>query len=96
MTISFKKYKGHLEYGFYGNDRTAIKLIDSTDGSLIAVASVNLVDEDLKDDEIAIKDHAENEGMLKSLIDAEVVSEPIRYVEKGYVKIPICKLLKTK
>jgi len=95
-TIKFKHYTGHLKYGFYGNGRTAIELIDSTDGDVIAVASVNLVDEELKDDEIAIKDYAENTGMLKALIDAEVVSEPIRLITKGYVEIPICKLLKTK
>ena len=92
-TIKFKHYTGHLRFGFYGNNRTAIELIDSEEGDVIAVCSINLVDEDLQDDEIAIKDYAENKGMLKALIDASVVSEPIRFVKMGYVEIPICKLL---
>jgi hypothetical protein len=93
VVIQFKKYKCRIEKMKYSNGRIALKLTDVNDGSPVAVASVNLVDEDLANNEIAIKNHSENEGMLDVLVKANLVSKPIRYVQSGYVVIPICKLL---
>lgn len=58
-----------------------------------AILSVNLIEESLANDEIAIKTWSENEGMLDQLIEQKVVSEPLRQVETGFVHAAICKLL---
>ena len=46
-----------------------------------------------KDDEDIIKDYSENEGVLKSLIDAGIISEPLYSVTTGFVEVAVCKLL---
>lgn len=58
-----------------------------------ATLSVNLVEELLADDEIAIKTWSGHEIFLDQLIEQKVVSEPIRQVETGFVHAAICKLL---
>lgn len=76
----------------YNNSRPALQLIDSVDGEPVATASVNLSNIILGEDEICIKDYSENEGMLKALQDAEVVGHVERFVQSGYVTIPIVKI----
>jgi len=73
----------------YSNGRTAIQLINR--GAPYAIASVNLPYEDIKDNEIAIKDYSENQGMLLSLQKAGIVGKIIRYVESGFADVPICE-----
>ena len=91
--IKFQKWNCNLTFSKYLNDRTAIMLIDADDGSPVAIASVNLPETAMDDDEIAIKDYSENDGILEILVENKIVSEPIRFVKSGYVEIPICKLL---
>ena len=91
--IKFQKWYCDIVFSKYLNDRTAIMLTDVDDGSPVAIASVNLPDTAMDDDEIAIKDYSENEGILEVLVENKIVSEPIRFVKSGYVEIPICKLL---
>ena len=104
MNIKFKKWDCKLNFHEYTNHRTALVLTNAVDmkeddmvwpvgTQQIAVASVNLPDVPLDSDEIAIKDYGENEGLLECLIDNKVVTEPIRFIQQGYVSIPICKLL---
>ena len=90
--VKFKKWDCTVAFAKYGNGRLAIQLMDAFTGEVIAVASVNLPDEPMEADEIAIKDYSENEGMLEALMKAKVVSAPLRYVESGWVSIPICHL----
>jgi hypothetical protein len=75
----------------YGNGRVALSAYDEE--GCIAKLSVNIAYYPLAEDEIAIKDYSENEGVLEDLIEMGVVSEPLRYVLQGFVHIPICKLL---
>ena len=91
--IRFKDWDCILRYGQYGNKRTAIELIDTHDGESVAVATVNIVNADINDDEIIIKDYSENEGMQKILMDAGIISTPVRIIPTGYVVVPVCKLL---
>ena len=94
MQVKFKEWTCNVEFAFYGNGSPAIKLSDINDGSPVAVASVNLEGiAKVKKGEIAIKDYSENEGMLKTMMDAGIVSKPLRYVPSGFVTILICKLL---
>lgn len=79
----------------YSNNRTAIEYWSESEygPECECTASVNLPDEDLEDDEIAVKSYSENEGMLEAMIAAGHVSEPIKWVDTRFVRIAICKLL---
>lgn len=98
--IEFKGHKYKLDFGRYKNDRLAITLIDVETGDDDITVTVNLPDENIDpkniDQEIAIKDYSENEGILKVLKDAEIVSDVVRWADSGYVKIPIVYLLHSK
>lgn len=97
-TLKFKQWTCELEFRKYENQRTAIVLVGTGqfEGEQIAVASVNLPDEPMNEDEIAIKDYSGNVGMIDFLASAGVINPtPVRYIESGYVSIPVCKLLKT-
>jgi len=93
MEITFNGYICRLEFTEYNNRRPAIILIDVDDGQTVAVASVNVHGFYLDNDEIAIKDYSENEGMVECLIKYGIVSQPVRFCQSGFTSIPICKLL---
>lgn len=90
--VKFKQWNCNVVFLHYHNGRTAIQLTDSVTHEPIAMASVN-VDTKLEDDEICIKDYSENEGMLSAMVNHGIVSEPIRFVQSGFVTIPVCTLL---
>jgi hypothetical protein len=46
----------------------------------------------LDENEVAIKNYSENEGILDVLVAEGIVKSPHRYVNSGFVKIPICEL----
>jgi hypothetical protein len=77
---------------YYANNRPAIVLVDTFDGGPYARASVNLPEVEMEADETAIKNWSENEGIMEILIDRGVISEPLRFVESGFVSVPICKI----
>lgn len=88
----FYRYAGH------GNN-VCIKLTAVEDpdqdpevfpGEPIATATVNI--EGIPTDHVAVKDYAENQGMLEALTRANIVRPLITYRERGYVRIPICPL----
>jgi len=93
LFLSVGEYDAVLEFGKYRNNRTAIECIDPEDGESIAVATVNLPDSPLNDDEVFIKDYSENEGILSSLIANNIVSDPIDVIPSGFVVVYKCKLL---
>ena len=82
-----------VQFDEYTNNKTAITLYEKETGEPFAVATVNIPG--LEEGEVAIKDYSENEGVLKMLFMAGYISEPLRLEESGFVRIPICKLLKT-
>jgi hypothetical protein len=90
--VKFKDWDCDVIYGQYINERMAIQLFEtgSDSPSPVARATVNLHNEPMAKDEIAIKDYAENEGMLTALIEAGIVTKPVRMVASGHVIIPIC------
>lgn len=89
----YGEYQLSASFAKYANGQTAIKLFDVTDGMPFATATVCVEDNLLKADEVAIKDYSENEGILNSLIEADIVDHPHAFIQTGFVKIPICKLL---
>ena len=90
--VKFKEWDCDIIYGQYQNERMAIQLFetDSNNSAPIARATVNLPDDPMAKNEIAIKDYAENEGMLAALIEAGIVTKPVRMIASGHVIIPIC------
>ena len=103
-TILFKGWNCRLDFKKYHNGRTCIILTNATpidEGSYIAdpgtekiaIATVNISGVKIKKNEVIIKDYSKNEGMLDTLIKAEIISNPIRFVKTGYVTCPVCKLL---
>ena len=81
----------HLLFGKYHNKRTAIQ-IQHNERPLMK-ATVNITEAILKHDEILVKNYEENEGLLQSLIDAEVIEDTGQFVATGYVIANVCKLL---
>lgn len=81
-----------VKKGKYSNGRTALELIDTEDGIPYATASVNLSDVLLEENEIFIKDYAENEGILNFLVQNNIVKRTEKGVQSGFVWIPVCIL----
>lgn len=76
----------------YRTGEVKIVLYDSKDGMPYSTATT-LIESELHPGEVAIKDWSENEGMLNFLVENSFVEKPHRFVEQGYVKVPICKLI---
>ena len=96
IKVKFQVWDCELGLGTYGNGRTAIELVGTDSdcsGELVAVATVNVPEVELKDDEVLVKDYSENKGMLAALVGAGVVEPTGREVDSGFVKLPVCKLL---
>lgn len=97
--IKFHEYDCCISIGHYlavdsqGNLRIALTLEDPDNGEDIAVATINIPGEPLSKDEVIIKDYSENEGMLETLINASIISKPVRFVQTGHISAPICELL---
>ena len=93
-TVTFGPWVGRITHGTYDNGRAALRLIGKM--GPIATCTVNLFDKKMEQDEVAIKDYAENEGMLDALMDAGVVQHPHRYVlvmmDSGPEAVPICRM----
>lgn len=93
MDVKFKKWECSLAFGEYQNGRTILFLNDNATLERVLCASVNLPDEAIGSNEIAIKNYSENKGVLDALIEYKVVSKPKRYVNLTHVSVPICELL---
>lgn len=58
----------------------------------IAVATANFPGE-LNIDEVAIRNHSENEGILDWLLNNKIIAAPHYYIKSGFAEYPVCKLL---
>lgn len=91
--VQFAGFDCVINFATYANGRTAIQLCDATDGQPVSMATVNLPDEHMVEDEVAIKDYSENSGMVDTLVAAGVIARPHRAVPSGFVTIPVCSLM---
>ena len=76
----------------YANGRTRICLLDSIDNEPYAVATTNLPDVLLLDNEVIVKDYSENEGMLEFLTANNIVFPTDKWVSTGFVDLQVCTL----
>jgi hypothetical protein len=74
----------------YHSGNVCLNLIDAKDHFPYMCATVNV--EGLSEDEVAIKNYSENEGILDTLVTEGVIKPPHRHIKSGFVIIPICKL----
>lgn len=93
MFVKFNQWSCNIIIRNYGNGRPALQLMDAEDGSPVAVATINIPEENLKENEVIIKDYSENAGMYNALLDAGIISEQKRAVASGYIIAPVCDLL---
>jgi len=92
--MKYKNYDVYLQYKKYYNGRVCIQLTHAHDHDPVAIATVNLPDDELGEGEVFIKNYSENEGMLEWLEKNGIVERTGRVVPSGYVTIPVCRLLK--
>lgn len=73
----------------------AIELMSWNEDGYIEPYTIATVNGDfgLQNGEIAIKNWSENQGVLKALIEAGIVSEPVRQVPINFVTVDVCNLL---
>lgn len=91
--VRFRDWECVVEVGIYRyNDRISLVLVDKKSTGAVAIATTNVIDIHLEDDEVCIKDYSENEGILGALLSAGVVLVPHRFVPSGFVIIPVCRL----
>ena len=87
-----ERYLLFIKRETYKGGKVRLQLYDSKDGTPYATATAS-IKEELEPGEVAIKDWSENEGILDFLVQNKIVKDPHRFVESGYVKIPICELI---
>lgn len=96
--ISFQSWNCFLKLGHYGaGGRLAIELLSDEEnadkgvyyGEPIAIATVNIPDVPLKDNEIIIKNYSENEGMLEVLKQSGFITETKREISTGFVTVQV-------
>ena len=92
-TFKHNDFQLIAQFAKYANGQTAIKLIDAEDNFPFATATICVEDNLLKEGEVAIKDYSENEGILRSLIESDIVEPPHAFIQSSFTKIPICKLI---
>lgn len=91
---TFRNRKCSVVEMYYGNARKALQLNDMETGEPYAIATVNLPNYPLPDENHAfIKTWSENMGIFQSLKDAGIISDPKGHVPTGYVEAPIVELL---
>lgn len=96
MIINHGGYECDVVFGSYGSGNNGIQLVGKQgteyEGELIAVASVN-GEERLPKNLVGIKTWSENEGIVKSLIDGNVIESELLGLEPtGFVAIEYYKL----
>lgn len=93
ILVKFKDWNCVAVAGKYGNGNKAIELIDEADGERVAVATVNMIEEKIDDDEVFVKAYSENEGMVESLVNAEIIHPDIVHtVPAGWIDVSSYRL----
>ena len=93
-SVKFRDWDADVYVERYKNNgRIAIELIDPDDGEIIAVATINIPEIELQENEVIIKDYSENEGMYLTLLMAGIIGPAKYYVENGFVTCPVCDCL---
>ena len=90
--VEFYETKCIISIRQYDNKRIAIELLALKDKTPFAVASVNLPDFEIEKNMVFIKDYSENDGMLRTLVEADIVKDTGETAPSGFVDVPLCIL----
>lgn len=93
---NFSKFKPVVRR--YGNGRLAVEYMIASDvmpgmNESACVATINVPDAPVGDNEVIIKDYSENEGIYKLMLAAGHIGPKTREVESGFITAPVCELL---
>jgi hypothetical protein len=91
----YKDWGVYLSWNRYTNKRLRLALLDVEDDCPVAIATVNIPEEDLAPNEIIVKNYSENEGMLQFLQKNGIVRGVKRHVSSGWVSCPVVELSET-
>ncbi len=94
MKIRFKDWDCQVKFQRYINNRLAIQLVTEQEEP-VAMATLNLPDVPLAEDEVLIKSYQENEGMLACLSDAKLIEPTGMSIRVGENAVHVCRLLVT-
>lgn len=90
MKMKYKEWNAELRLEEYVNGGYALELYETEDDyECITTCSVYL--DGVKEDEIAIKDNNENEGMVNFLVENNILELPHREIQSGYVSFPVLR-----
>lgn len=81
-----------LQKGRYIDNSIGILLFDAHDGEPVSKATVTMQGANLREDQIIVKDYSENEGMLDALTEIGLVTGVERWIETGWVRVPVCNI----
>lgn len=73
-------------------ERLALQVYDAATGSPVAVATVNIPQEPLSEDECFIKDWSENDGIFDALVAAGFIEDTGRTVPTGFVEARVARV----
>ena len=92
MVIPVNDWECKVVMERYEQGGMALRLIDATDHDPIYRATSNLLDQQPGEQEVFIKNYAENEGVLEALMDAGLVSDTGKVVETGHAALNIARM----
>ena len=84
----------YIQVARYHDKTIALRFLTEI-GEPVSVATVCLshIEEKPAEGNVFIKDWSENEGILKALQEAEIISEPVRRIKTGFCTAYECKFL---
>lgn len=77
----------------YSNGRPAIVLLDFEDRSPYAVATVNLPELNLEDNQTFVKSYSENAGMLDFLVKNNIVKYTGKQASNDFVTVDVVEVI---
>lgn len=90
-TYTLRGEKVNVFVNKYGNNRPAIYIAD-TDGLPFMIATLNVPERPLEEDEVVIKNYSENEGIYDWLLERNIIQPMIGSHQLAYNRAPICVL----
>lgn len=89
--VKFLGIECSVKFSEYPNGQTKIQLYDLLDGAPYCTATAPSP-EPLMEEEVAIKNWSENEGILDALVAAEIIYAPHHQIRTGYANLQICNI----